>query len=43
MIASVVSDEPNETEIYKRRLGGIKGLSHVTIEVHRCPDHAVAN
>jgi cation diffusion facilitator family transporter len=43
MIASVVSDNPREPDIYKRRLGGIEGLSHVTIEVHRCPDHAVAD
>jgi hypothetical protein len=43
MIASVVSDNPREPEIYKRRLGGINGLSHVTIEVHRYPDHEVAN
>jgi cation diffusion facilitator family transporter len=42
MIASVVSDNPREPDIYKRRLGGIEGLSHVTIEVHRCPDHAGA-
>jgi len=43
MIASVVTDNPHEPAIYKRRLGGINGLSHVTIEVHRCPDHAIAN
>jgi cation diffusion facilitator family transporter len=39
LIASVVSDNPREPDIYKRRLGGIAGLSHVTIEVHLCPDH----
>lgn len=35
VIAAVVSDDPKEPNIYKRRLGGIYGLSHVTIEVHR--------
>lgn len=39
VIASIVSDEPKEPDIYKRRLGGIRGLSHVTVEVHRCPHH----
>ena len=38
VIASVISDRPQEPDVYKRRLGGIAGLSHVTIEVHRCPD-----
>jgi cation diffusion facilitator family transporter len=38
VIASLVSDEPREPDFYKRRLGGIRGLSHVTIEVHQCPD-----
>ena len=36
VIASVVSDRPQEPEVYKRRLSDIEGLSHVTIEVHRC-------
>lgn len=40
VIASVVSDRPQEPDTYKRRLGGIHGLSHVTVEVHRCPGHA---
>jgi cation diffusion facilitator family transporter len=40
IIASVVSDDPKEPDVYKRRLGGIRGLSHVTVEVHRCPHHA---
>ena len=39
VIASVISDQPQEPEVYKRRLGGIRGLSHVTVEVHRCPGH----
>jgi cation diffusion facilitator family transporter len=40
VIASIVSDRPQEPDAYKRRLAGIAGLSHVTIEVHRCEPHA---
>jgi cation diffusion facilitator family transporter len=36
MIASVVSDHPQAAAVYKRRLGGLGGLSHVTIEVNEC-------
>jgi len=39
MIASLVSDRPKAPTIYKRRLAGLPGLSHVTIEVHACDDH----
>ncbi len=39
LIAAVVSDRPQAPSAYKHRLEGIAGLSHVTIEVHRCPDH----
>jgi cation diffusion facilitator family transporter len=39
LIATVVSDHPQAPSAYKHRLDGIAGLSHVTIEVHRCPDH----
>ena len=39
LIAAVVSDRPQAPSAYKARLAGIGGLSHVTIEVHRCPDH----
>ena len=39
LIAAVVSDRPQAPSAYKARLAGIEGLSHVTIEVHRCPDH----
>src|SRR5262249_52565265 len=28
VIASIVSDDPREPDFYKRRLGGIRGLSH---------------
>ena len=40
LIAVVVSDHPAEPSTYKRRLAGLSALSHVTIEVHHCPDHA---
>ncbi len=39
LIAAVVSDRPQAPSFYKRRLAGIAGLSHVTIEVHACEDH----
>jgi cation diffusion facilitator family transporter len=39
LIAAVVSDRPQAPNVYKARLAGIAGLSHVTVEVHRCPDH----
>ena len=39
MIASLVADRPKAPTIYKRRLAGLPGLSHVTIEVHACDDH----
>jgi cation diffusion facilitator family transporter len=35
-IVSLVADEPESVEHYKERLENIAGLSHVTIEVHRC-------
>ena len=40
LIAAVVSDRPQQPTAYKHRLEGIAGLSHVTIEVHACEDHA---
>jgi len=39
LIAAIVSDHPQPPAAYKRRLDGISGLSHVTIEVHRCEAH----
>ena len=39
VIAAVVSDKPQDAALYKARLEGIEGLSHVTIEVHACGDH----
>jgi cation diffusion facilitator family transporter len=37
-VISVVSDHPLPPATYKRRLGGLRGLSHVTVEVQPCPD-----
>jgi len=40
-VISVVSDHPLPPATYKRRLGGLRNLSHVTIEVQTCPhEHA---
>lgn len=39
LIASIVADRPQPPAAYKARLDGIAGLSHVTVEVHRCDDH----
>ena len=35
-VISVISDHPLPPATYKRRLGGLRGLSHVTIEVELC-------
>jgi cation diffusion facilitator family transporter len=35
-IVSLVADDPEPVGHYKERLGEIAGLSHVTVEVHRC-------
>jgi cation diffusion facilitator family transporter len=37
-VISVVSDNPLPPATYKRRLGGLRGLSHVTVEVEVCSD-----
>lgn len=39
LIVSVVSERPLAPTAYKRRLAGITGLSHVTVEVHACESH----
>jgi len=36
-VISIVSHDPRTPEQYKKRLSGLPGLSHVTIEVVRCP------
>lgn len=35
-VVTLVSDDPQPASTYKDRLAGIRGLSHVTIEVERC-------
>jgi cation diffusion facilitator family transporter len=37
-VISVVSDQPLAPTDYKDRLGDLRGLSHVTIEVETCPN-----
>lgn len=37
VLVSLVSDKPKQPAIYKRRLAGLTGLSHVTVEVETCP------
>jgi cation diffusion facilitator family transporter len=39
-VISLVSDNPLPPATYKRRLGGLKRLCHVTVEVERCPHEA---
>jgi cation diffusion facilitator family transporter len=36
-IVSVVSDHPETSSAYKKRLADLPGLSHITVEVERCP------
>jgi cation diffusion facilitator family transporter len=36
-VISVISAHPLPPATYKRRLGGLHGLSHVTVEVETCP------
>jgi cation diffusion facilitator family transporter len=38
-VISLVSDAPLQPALYKERLQDLKGLSHVTVEVERCPNH----
>ena len=39
LVASLVSGQPQDPSVYKARLKGLRGLSHVTVEVHTCPGH----
>src|SRR4051812_39502609 len=41
-VISLVSEKPLPPATYKRRLGGLKGLSHVTIEVEPCSHNTPA-
>jgi cation diffusion facilitator family transporter len=38
LVTSVLSHDPQPPEVYKARLAGCAGLSHVTVEVHACQD-----
>ncbi len=38
LIAAIVADRPQSPKVYKERLASLSGLSHITIEVHLCPD-----
>ncbi|MBR0752634.1 CDF family Co(II)/Ni(II) efflux transporter DmeF [Bradyrhizobium jicamae] len=38
-VISVISDHPLPPATYKRRLGGLRGVSHITVEVETCPHH----
>ena len=40
MIATIVTDHPAPASAYKERLASVGGLSHITIEVEQCPEHA---
>jgi cation diffusion facilitator family transporter len=41
LIAAIVSAHPQPPGAYKERLRGLGGLSHITVEVHRC-EHPAA-
>jgi cation diffusion facilitator family transporter len=43
VMASVVSHSPQAPAAYKRRLEGLAGLSHVTIEVNACSNGRTGN
>ena len=42
LVASIASNDPQPVEFYKRRLHGIAGLSHITVEVE-APGFAAAS
>ncbi|HEY3656065.1 MAG TPA: CDF family Co(II)/Ni(II) efflux transporter DmeF [Steroidobacteraceae bacterium] len=42
-IVSILSDHPEPPDAYKKKLSDLAGLSHVTVEVRQCPDHALAH
>ena len=42
-VISVISDNPLPPATYKRRLKGLRGLSHVTVEVEICPQHQLVD
>ena len=36
LIVTIISERPQPPAVYKEQLLGIDGLSHITVEVHRC-------
>ncbi len=40
LIAAIVADHPQSPRVYKERLASLGSLSHITIEVHPCPERA---
>jgi cation diffusion facilitator family transporter len=40
-VVSLVSGDPKLPQDYKHKLAGLPKLSHVTVEVERCPGHAI--
>ena len=36
-VITIVADMPREPDHYKQRLSGLSSLSHITVEVQRCP------
>ena len=41
-IVSIISGDPMPPQAYKEKLAGLPKLSHVTVEVERCPDPSCA-
>ena len=39
-IVALVADRPQPPDAYKAKLGDLHQISHLTVEVHCCPDHA---
>ena len=39
-VVSIVTDRPQPPSAYKSRLSGVRGLSHVSVEVQPCEHHA---
>jgi len=39
-VISLVTHDPKRPDTYKSKLASLPRLSHVTIEVQRCPEHA---
>jgi cation diffusion facilitator family transporter len=42
VVVSIVSDHPQVPDVYKARLAGVAGLSHISVEVNACPHHHLA-